>query len=39
MKSDDVRKRLDTALTGLVQDDAYLFANNLGERCISARPA
>jgi hypothetical protein len=35
MKSDDVRKRLDAALTRLVRDDAYLFAKNLGERFLS----
>jgi len=39
MERDVVRARLDAALQRLVQQDAYLFANNLGERCIAARLA
>jgi hypothetical protein len=39
MKRNDVRGRLDAALARLVHDDGYLFANNLGERCIAARLA
>jgi len=39
MERDEVRKRLQTALEKLVRDDAYLLANNLGERCIAARLA
>jgi hypothetical protein len=37
MEREDVRRRLDAALERLVREDAYLFENNLGERCISAR--
>lgn len=39
MERDDVRRRLDAAVARLIQNDAYLFANNLGERCIAARLA
>jgi hypothetical protein len=39
MEREDARRRLDTALEKLVQEDAYLLVNNLGERCISARLA
>jgi hypothetical protein len=39
MEREDVRARLDGALARLVAQDAYLFANNLGERCIVARLA
>jgi hypothetical protein len=39
MERDDVRRRLDAAVTRLVHDDGYLFANNLGERCIASRLA
>ena len=39
MEHHDVRTRLDAALSRLVAQDAYLFANNLLERCIAARLA
>jgi hypothetical protein len=39
MERDDVRRRLEAALERLVRNDAYLLANNLGERCIAARLA
>jgi hypothetical protein len=39
MERDDVRARLDAALQRLVQQDAYLFENNLLERCIAGRLA
>jgi len=39
MERNDVRRRLDAAVARLVHDDGYLLANNLGERCITARLA
>ena len=39
MKRHAVRSRLRAALERLLQQDAYLFANNLQERCIAARLA
>jgi len=39
MEREGVRARLDAALERLVELDAYLFENNLLERCIAARLA
>jgi len=39
MERGDVWQRLNNALERLVRQDAYLFENNLGERCIAARLA
>lgn len=39
MERDAVRSRLDAALARLVAQDAYLFENNLLERCIAGRLA
>ena len=39
MDDRDIRRRLDSALGALIDKDAYLFENNLSERCIAVRLA